>query len=174
MNEVAVDAPRSWRGGAPTRVGGALVCGLLSAATAAQAEIAFQSRNDIGVGTNPTALAVPAPRRRSCWSPTTAAWPRFAMRMASSKPARARARDAARTSGDRTAGADGGAAVAYGAREAARIAVAPVDASGRIGSAEWLALPALPRAARIAMRGGGSAGGAVRRARRWREHAAAQ
>ena len=41
-------------------------------------------------------------------------------------------------------------AVAYASREAARIAVAPVDARGAHRRAELIDLPALPRAARIA------------------------
>jgi len=50
-------------------------------------------------------------------------------------------------------GSDGSAAVAFASREAARVAIAPVDRSGAIGAAESIALPALPRAARVAALG---------------------
>ena len=139
------------------RAAAALVCALVCAGTAARAEVVFHAREDIDVGSSPSALTL-LPT-----SPPT-------VLVADSKGVAAfRSEDGILTPGPRSAdgrgahilvsgalGPAGGTAVAYASRDAARIAVAPVDAHGSLGAAELIDLPALPRAARIASLGTGA------------------
>jgi hypothetical protein len=133
-----------------------LLCALLAGAAAVRAEITFQTRQDVAVGSSPTAVTL---------LPTT---PPTLLVANGAGLSAFRYEDGGLESGPRSfegrgaqllvtgpLGPAGGAAVAYGSREAARIAVAPVDAQGSIGRAELIELPALPRAARIAALGAG-------------------
>src|SRR5215468_874653 len=133
------------------RAVGALVCALACVGGTAGGEIAFQSREDVDVGSGPSAVTL---------LPTT---PPIAL-IADSKGLTAfRFEDGifapgARSIEGRSAqilvsgplAPGGGTAIAYASREGARIAVAPVDAHGNVGAAELIDLPTLPRAARIA------------------------
>jgi hypothetical protein len=56
-------------------------------------------------------------------------------------------------------GPNGAAAVAYGSRDAARVAIAPVDARGAVGVPELIDLPALPRVAHVAALGSAAPAG---------------
>jgi len=137
---------------------GALLCALAIGTGAARAEIVLQSRRDVGVGPSPTALTlVPG-------SP-----PALLVATAQGLAAFHYEPDVVLEAGPRSAdgrgaqlltagplGINGQPMVAFASREAARVAVAPVDARGAIGARELIELPALPRAARIAaLRAGG-------------------
>ena len=138
------------------RVAFALAC-VLACAPAARAEIVFQSREDLGVGSNPTALAL-----------LGGATPTVLIANATGLTAFHYQDGTLESGARRTDGrgaevlvtgplAPGGAeAVAWASRDAARIAVAPIDARGVIGTPEFVELPALPRAARIAAPSGGA------------------
>lgn len=132
------------------RLGAAALLCALTAATA-DAEIAFQARNDVAVGSAPTAVTVLAGTPPTLLvahdGGVTAFHYEDGVLEAGSRSRDGRGAQVLVTG---ALGPNGGAAVAYGGREAARIAVAPIDASGHIGSAEMLALPALPRAVRVA------------------------
>jgi hypothetical protein len=132
---------------------GLVVAALSASATAPRcmAGIAFQQRADLAVGGGPTAVAL-----LPGGSPTL-------LVARGDGIAAFRYRDEALEPGPRSSNgrgaqivvtgplaADGGPAVAYGARDGARIAVAPVDARGGLGTPEILELPSLPRAAAVA------------------------
>jgi hypothetical protein len=134
-----------------------LTCALVWGSTTARAEIAFQTREDLAVGSNPTAMTllggVPATFLVANASGLAAF--RYVDGVLQPGPRRADARGAALVVTG-PLGPGGAATVAWGSREAARIAVAPVDARGAIGTPELIDLPALPRAARIAAASGGA------------------
>ena len=139
---------------------GALLCVLALGVGAARAEIVLQARRDISVGPSPTAFTLLG------GSP-----PALLVATAKGLAAFHYDPDVLLEPGPRSAdgsgaqvlaagplGVHGETMVAYASREAARIAVASVDARGTVGGRELIELPALPRAARIAaLHGAGSA-----------------
>jgi hypothetical protein len=125
-----------------------LVCGV----GAARAEIVLQSRRDLGVGASPTAFTLLGTSPPTVLVATAQGLASFRYEQ-----------DAGLAAGPRNAdgrgaqilvagplGANGEPMVAFASRDAARVAVASIDARGAIGARELIEVPALPRAAHIA------------------------
>jgi hypothetical protein len=130
------------------------------ASAAAEAEIAFQSRDDVAVGSSPTAVTVLTGSPPSLLVATANGLNAYRYRdeVLEAGPQSPQGRGAqVLVSGP--FGANGAEMVAYASREAARIAIASVDGRGSIGSPESVDLPALPRVAHVASLGPGAPAG---------------
>ncbi len=141
-----------------TRASFGWIAGLAVFAAAARAEIVFQHRDDVGIGSGPTAVAL-----------VSGSSPPLLLVANADGLAAFHYEDgvlehAARSPVGRgvpvlTAGpigVGGTLAVAYGGRDASRIALAAIDSRGAIGAPEVVPLPALPRLARVADLGRGA------------------
>lgn len=138
------------------RVAGAAVCALAWGGVA-RADIAFQSREDVGIGSSATAFTLLAGAPPTLLVANAAGLTAFRYEDAVLEPGpRSADGRGARLLVAGPLGPNGAAAVAYASREAARVAVAPVDGRGSVAAAELVDLPALPRAARIATPAGGA------------------
>jgi hypothetical protein len=130
---------------------------LTAFAAAARAEIVFQHREDVRIGSGPTAVAL------------VAGSPPLLLVSNADGLAAFHYEDGILEHGGRSPAGrgvpvltvgpigDGRAlTVAYGGRDASRIALAPIDSHGAVGAPELVPLPALPRLARAADLGRGA------------------
>ena len=120
----------------------------------ATAEIVFQTRQDVAIGSGPTALALlpGSPPTLLVANDKGLAAFRYADGTLEPGPRSAGGR-AAQILTAGPIGANGAAAVAFGSRDAPRISIASVDARGAVGVPEVVDLPALPRIAHVATLG---------------------
>ena len=136
----------------------ALVCAVVCAGTAAQADIAVQKRTDVVVGSSPSAFALIPGTPPTLLISTAKGLAAFhyedGVLEAGPRSSEGHGAEVV-VSGPLAPG--GASAVAYASRETAHVTIAPVDAQGVIGTPDLIDLPALPRAARIGpLRVGGS------------------
>lgn len=128
----------------------ALLCALACNATPAPGEIVFQARQDAAVGSSPTAVTLLPGRPPTLLVANASGLAAFHLEDGILDPGpHSRDGAGAHVLVAGPLGAGGAAAVAYANRAAPRVAVAPVDAHGSVGAAEFIDLPALPRAARV-------------------------